>query len=461
MSTRIVTELAQGKRWLRHGLALAIVGSFIAGLAAQREPAKRAVSWDRARAEVSKYRATIDSSGLVDVDAYISPRVDAEDLQALCQARRDAVKLGRATAQGALAALPRGRDPITDDRRAMLRRQLGAIASFEGDMATAREQFEAAREALAPYVDGYPDLKAKWTGLDQAAAVAGLRQGEIENCLAMPNADRCIFPLRAGAVHQHTSGAQLAFDRLQPLAVAASDNLELRWLVNLSAMALGRYPDAVPAAARIPASVFTSTMKLPHFTDVARDAHISRMDTAGGTITDDFDDDGLLDIVFTSVDYCTPARFYHNRGDGTFDEVTMQAGPVLMDEHVSRGAAVGDLDNDGRLDLVINDLDGKPQVLHNEVTPSGHWLSVTLVGKAPNTLAIGAIVTARVGQRRLQRLVQSGSSYLSQDDMRLHFGLGAAETIDELDVRWPDDSHTSQKNVRADQRLTLTQAQQP
>ena len=101
-STRTATKL-------RRGLALALAGSLVVGLAAQREPPKRAVSWDRARAEIARYRATLDSSGLVDVDACISPRVDAEDLQALCQARREAVTLGRATVQNALTALPRGR----------------------------------------------------------------------------------------------------------------------------------------------------------------------------------------------------------------------------------------------------------------------------------------------------------------------------------------------------------------
>jgi hypothetical protein len=211
------------------------------------------------------------------------------------------------------------------------------------------------------------------------------------------------------------------------------------------------------------------------FTDASwasRTAAMSLPYVGWGTTFFDYDNDGLLDLyvvnghVYPQLDqtklgasagYRQRRLHYHNRGDGTFDEVTAQAGPVLMEERVGRGAAVGDLDNDGRLDLVINDLDGRPQVLVNDVTPSGHWLSVTLVGKAPNTGAIGAVVTARVGQRRLQRLVQSGSSYLSQDDMRVHFGVGAAETIDELDVRWPDDSHTTQRNVKADQRLTLTQ----
>jgi hypothetical protein len=195
-----------------------------------------------------------------------------------------------------------------------------------------------------------------------------------------------------------------------------------------------------------------------------------------GTAFFDYDNDGLLDLyvvnghVYPQLDktrlgasagYRQRRLLYHNRGDGTFDEATMQAGAVLMDPRVSRGSAVGDLDNDGRLDIVINDLDGRPQVLHNEVTPAansaGNWVIVALTGKAPNTLAIGAVITAHVGDRRMQRLVQSGSSYLSQDDMRQHFGLGSAVRIDELDVRWPDGSHTMRTNVPANQILTLAQ----
>lgn len=194
-----------------------------------------------------------------------------------------------------------------------------------------------------------------------------------------------------------------------------------------------------------------------------------------GTAFLDYDNDGLLDLyvvnghVYPQLDktklgasagYRQRRLLYHNRGDGTFDEVAAQAGPVMLDERVSRGAAVADLDNDGRLDIVINDLDGAPQVLHNEVEPSGHWLIVALQGKPPNTLAIGTVVTARVGSRRMMRVVQSGTSYLSQDDMRLHFGLGAAEKVDELEMRWPDGTRTVLKEprlLRADQILAIEQ----
>src|ERR1044072_4937452 len=104
-----------------------------------------------------------------------------------------------------------------------------------------------------------------------------------------------------------------------------------------------------------------------------------------------------------SAGYHQRKLLYHNRGDGQFDEVAAQYGSVLTDERVSRGMAVGDLDNDGRLDVVINEL---PHL--------GRWLIVKLKGKAPNTDAIGAVVKVKAGALSLMRLVQSGTIYISQ-----------------------------------------------
>ncbi len=134
-----------------------------------------------------------------------------------------------------------------------------------------------------------------------------------------------------------------------------------------------------------------------------------------------------------------------------------QFGPVLTEERVSRGLAVGDLDNDGRLDVVINNLDGAPQVLHNELAEVGNWLLVKVKGKGQNTDAIGAIVTARAGKRIQMRLVQSGTSYLSQDDTRQHFGLGAEKQADVVEVRWPDGTTTKLENVKANQIVQIEQ----
>jgi enediyne biosynthesis protein E4 len=212
-----------------------------------------------------------------------------------------------------------------------------------------------------------------------------------------------------------------------------------------------------------------------HFTDVSfrsRTAAASLPYVGWGNAFFDYDNDGWLDLLVVnghvypqldngprggSAGYRQRKLLYRNRGDGTFDEVGARYGDAIMEERVSRGLAIGDIDNDGRLDAVTNDLDGTPQVLHNELAAGGNWITVRLKGRAPNTDAIGALVTASVGRGTQRRLVQSGSSYLSQEDKRLHFGLGQAEQIDTLRVTWPDGTSTTRHNVRANQILQIEQ----
>ena len=212
-----------------------------------------------------------------------------------------------------------------------------------------------------------------------------------------------------------------------------------------------------------------------HFTDTSfqsKTAAVSLPFVGWGNAFFDYDNDGLLDMIVVnghvypqldkarlraSAGYRQRKLLFHNRGNGTFDEVGPSYGQVVMEERVSRGLAVGDLDNDGRLDVVINDLDGSPQLLRNEIDGAGHWLSVKLRGKGLNTGAIGAVVTARIGGAAQKRLVQSGSSYISQEDKRLHFGLGKAAAVTSLEVRWPDGTTTMLADVKTNQILEVRQ----
>jgi enediyne biosynthesis protein E4 len=191
-----------------------------------------------------------------------------------------------------------------------------------------------------------------------------------------------------------------------------------------------------------------------------------------GTAFVDYDNDTRLDImavnghVYPQMDqaklgasagYRQRKLLFRNLGDGTFEEIGARYGTAFTEPRVSRGLAVGDLDDDGRLDVVINDLDGSPQVLHNELPAAGHWLRVKLVGKGRNTDAIGALVTLKAGGATQRRLVQSGTSYLSQDDMRRHFGLGPATAAEWVEVRWPDGTTSRRDDVKSDQTVTIEQ----
>lgn len=163
----------------------------------------------------------------------------------------------------------------------------------------------------------------------------------------------------------------------------------------------------------------------------------------------DFDNDGWKDIlmvnghVYPEVEgkepdghYKQERLLYRNLGDGTFMDVSPEAGPGILDKRCSRGAAAGDIDNDGGLEIVVNNMNDTPSLLKN-FGERGNWVLVKTVGKQSNRDGIGARVTVVTGGHKQIDEVRSGGSYMSQNDLRLHFGLGKAEKIDRIEVSWP------------------------
>jgi hypothetical protein len=164
----------------------------------------------------------------------------------------------------------------------------------------------------------------------------------------------------------------------------------------------------------------------------------------------DFDRDGWKDIFIANghvysqlvtrklhITYKQRRILYRNLGKGKFEDVSAAAGPAVMAENLGRGCAFGDLDNDGDVDVVINNLDSAPTVLRNDDTNKNHWLAVKCIGTKSNRSAIGTRVTVVAGERAQMDEVMSGSSYYSHNDLRLHFGLGAVAQVDRLEIRWP------------------------
>ncbi len=169
-----------------------------------------------------------------------------------------------------------------------------------------------------------------------------------------------------------------------------------------------------------------------------------------GTKFFDYNNDGWLDLfvanghVYPQVDkagldagYRQRKYLHKNNRNGTFSEVAAQSGDALMEKRVSRGVAFGDIDNDGDVDLVVNDLDGSPSVLRNDGGNAGNSVLIKTVGARSNRDGIGARVKIVSGDLTQIDEVRSGASYISHNDLRLHFGLEKRTKIDRIEIRWP------------------------
>jgi len=163
----------------------------------------------------------------------------------------------------------------------------------------------------------------------------------------------------------------------------------------------------------------------------------------------DVDDDGWRDLivanghVYPEVEgkqlgdtYLQPTVLYRNLGDGKFKDVTSEAGPAFQTPRPARGLAVGDLDGEGRQEIVIVNMNAVPSLLKNS-GPHGHFLNLALTGTKSNRSAIGARATVAVGGRKMIDEVMSGGSYYSNNSFTLHFGLGTATAVDGIEIRWP------------------------
>ena len=187
----------------------------------------------------------------------------------------------------------------------------------------------------------------------------------------------------------------------------------------------------------------------------------------------DFDNDGLLDIFVTNghvypavdqqdwgISYAERPQLFRNRDGNNFQEVPPATGSGLADVIAARGAAFGDLFNDGRVDVVINNMDSTPTLLRNVMTNGNHWVAFKLVGgpKSPRD-AIGAKVFITAGGVRQRGDVYSGGSYASSSDPRIHFGLGAISKIEQVEVQWPGGAAEKFSVPGVDRIVTLVEGQ--
>jgi hypothetical protein len=185
----------------------------------------------------------------------------------------------------------------------------------------------------------------------------------------------------------------------------------------------------------------------------------------------DYDNDGWLDLfvanghVYPQIEGAFPGGqyrqrklLYRNLRNGSFADLSNELGEALKERRASRGAAFGDYDEDGDLDVVVNDLDGPPMLLRNDGgSKAGNWIKLQLIGTKSNRNAAGARVSLKAGGSTQIDEVHAGDSYLSHSDWRLHFGLGSATTVDEIAIRWPSGKTEKLAKVQANKLVKITE----
>ena len=191
-----------------------------------------------------------------------------------------------------------------------------------------------------------------------------------------------------------------------------------------------------------------------------------------GAGLEDFDNDGLRDVfvanghVYPEVDnlnigqrYAQRKELYRNLGDGRFKEIARDLDGDLLTAKSSRGAAFGDFDNDGDIDVLVVNLNDRPSLYRNEGGNRNHWITFRLQGARSNRDAIGARIEIVAGGRTQIAEVQSGSSYLSHNDIRVHFGLGDSARVDRVRIRWPNSPVQEFTSLAADRFVTIREGQ--
>jgi hypothetical protein len=220
-----------------------------------------------------------------------------------------------------------------------------------GKTREAIHEYDQIEQRLNRVDPGFMKRPANRRGLLLHRALAYLRLGEQENCCAEHNADSCLAPLRGGGIHRHTEGSRRASELLLQMLREFPEDRTAQWLLNIALMTLGEYPQRVPSRWLIPPSAFASDAAFPRFPDVADRFGLSFNALSGSVIWDDFDNDGFLDLMVSSFGLRDQLRYFHNNGDGTFTDRTEAAG--LLGEVSGLNMISGDYNNDGNLDVVV------------------------------------------------------------------------------------------------------------
>ena len=214
----------------------------------------------------------------------------------------------------------------------------------------AEEAIRLLSEALDAEARERPEVSHEADLLEELA-VASLKMGELNNCISPDGRLICALPLDKSAVHKDRQGADGAVEYLTRLLALEQDNIPAMWLLNIAHMTLGTYPEGVPEQFRIAPQAFEPEHNIGKFEEIAPYAGLFAVNTAGGSIIEDFDNDGLLDVMTSTWDPCQPITYFHNKGNGAFSDRTKVAG--MSGQLGGLNITQADYNNDGWIDLLV------------------------------------------------------------------------------------------------------------
>lgn len=330
-----------------------------------------------------RYSANVAGAPEADAayQAYPKPEGWDRDLQAICQVRRDSLGKNVARLQDMLESGKAAAGELIKPLDLMqMRYSLGQLEAYQGHMDKAIAAWELA------YKEVGSELPAAMPQLEEALGTAYLHKSEMENGLYHSPGERCLFPPATALPFKNLLASRKAVQYLTAYLKHKPDDLEGRWLLNLSYMTEGKYPAGVPQKYLIPPAAFQAKQQVPRFVDVAPAAGLNLFSMAGGIIVDDFDNDGLLDVMTSSYNVCEHMHFFHNNGDGTFSDRYLEAG--LAGQLGGLNIMQADYNNDGCMDVLVTrggwQWPMRPSLLKNNC--DGTFTDVTQVAGLTATL---------------------------------------------------------------------------
>ena len=290
----------------------------------------------------------ISISGLDEADAvfkqYPKPQGWEHDISQPCNIRKESYAAAVERTRQFLAS-PAAQS-VSPQRLQQAHVALAQLLGYQGEMEKSASEWKVAYQiAQASVPDAVPYVL-------ESLGVTYLHLSEMENGVYRDSGDLDIFPpLHAGAHYEKQEDSKQAVQYFLDYLAKVPNDLEVQWQLNIAYMTLGGYPDRVPAQYLIPLSRFASKQTIGRFKDVGAAAGLNSFTEAGGMIVDDFDNDGLLDIVTSSWGMCEPLHYFHNNGDGTFTDRSAQAG--LSGQLGGLNVVAADYNNDGCMDLLV------------------------------------------------------------------------------------------------------------